>query len=114
MRATAAEAVQVTPELVLQLRRPVDLAVSADGTRFAFIVTPSYREKAKAFESRLWIDGSEATEAGAADATPRFAPDGRLAYASDRGHAGRMSLWIHGRGELGEIPGSVEDIHWSP
>jgi dipeptidyl aminopeptidase/acylaminoacyl peptidase len=25
-----------------------------------------------------------------------------------------MSLWIHGRGELGEIPGSVEDIHWSP
>jgi dipeptidyl aminopeptidase/acylaminoacyl peptidase len=114
MRAPAAEAVQVTPELVMQLRRPVDLAVSADGMRFACIVTPSYREKAQAFESRLWIDGSEATEAGAADATPRFAPDGTLAYSSDRGHAGRMSLWIHGRGELGEIPGSVEDVHWSP
>ena len=25
-----------------------------------------------------------------------------------------MSVWIHDRGELGEIPGSVEDIRWSP
>jgi len=25
-----------------------------------------------------------------------------------------MSLWIHGRGELGSISGSVEDIRWSP
>jgi dipeptidyl aminopeptidase/acylaminoacyl peptidase len=114
VRAPAPEAVKVTPELVMQLRRPTDLAVSADGSRLAYIVAPSFREKAKAFESRLWIDGAEATEAGAADALPRFGPDGTLAYASDRGHAGRMSLWIEGRGELGEIPGSVEDIQWSP
>src|SRR5262249_28314792 len=45
---------------------------------------------------------------------PRFAPDGTLAYASDRGHAGRLSLWIQGRGELGDIPGSVEDLQWAP
>jgi len=45
---------------------------------------------------------------------PRFSPDGsRLAYASDRGHEGRMSLWV-GDAELGEIPGSVEEISWSP
>ena len=25
-----------------------------------------------------------------------------------------MSVWIDGRGELGEISGSVEDIQWSP
>jgi dipeptidyl aminopeptidase/acylaminoacyl peptidase len=114
VRAPAPEAVKVTPELVLRLRRPDGLAVSADGTSFAYIVTPAFREKGTAFESRLWIDGAEATEAGAADAIPCFAPDGTLAYASDRGHAGRMSLWIHGRGEVGEIPGSVEDIQWSP
>jgi dipeptidyl aminopeptidase/acylaminoacyl peptidase len=114
VRAPAPEAVKVTPELVMQLRRPTDLSVSADGSGFAYIVAPSFREQAKAFESRLWIDGTEATEAGAADALPRFGPDGALAYASDRGHAGRMSVWIHGRGELGEIPGSVEDIRWSP
>jgi dipeptidyl aminopeptidase/acylaminoacyl peptidase len=114
MRATAPEAVKVTPELVLQLRRPTDLALSPDGSRLAYIVAPSFREKGQAFESRLWIDGAEATESGAADALPRFGPDGALAYSSDRGHAGRMSLWIAGRGELGEIPGSVEDVRWSP
>ena len=31
MRAPAPEAVKVTPELIMQLRRPVDLAISADG-----------------------------------------------------------------------------------
>src|SRR6266536_482068 len=114
MRAPAPAAVKVTPGLVMQLRRPTDLALSADGSRLAYIVAPAFREKGQALESRLWIDGAEATEAGAADALPRFAPDGTLAYASDRGHAGRTSLRIDGRGELGEIPGSVEDIQWSP
>jgi dipeptidyl aminopeptidase/acylaminoacyl peptidase len=115
MRAPAPEAVRVTPELVMRLRRPVDLALSPDGSRLAYIVAPSFREKGQALETRLWVDGAEATEAGAADALPRFAPDGKtLAYATDRGYAGRMSLWIDGRGEIGEIPGSVEDIQWSP
>ncbi|MFL6035818.1 MAG: hypothetical protein ACJ74I_12145, partial [Gaiellaceae bacterium] len=114
MRAPAPEAVTVTPELLLQLRRPTDLALSPDGAQVAYIVSPSFREKAKPFESRLWIDDAPVTEAGAADALPRFSGDGALAYASDRGHAGRMSLWIHGRGELGGIPGSVEDIQWAP
>ena len=114
MRAPAPEAVKVTPELLMRLRRPTDLDLSSDGERLAYIVAPSFREKGKAFESRLWIDGKAATEPGAADALPRFAADGRLAYASDRGHAGRMSLWLDGRGELGEIPGSVEDLRWAP
>ena len=56
MRAPAPEAVRVTPELLLQLRRPTDLALAPDGTRLAYIVSPSFREKGKPFESRLWID----------------------------------------------------------
>jgi dipeptidyl aminopeptidase/acylaminoacyl peptidase len=114
MRAPVAEAVQVTPELLLKLRRPIDLSLSPDGKRLAYVVSPAFRDKGKAFETRLWIDDSPATEPGAADALPRFSPTGALAFASDRGHAGRMSLWIHERGELGRIPGSVEDIRWSP
>ena len=114
MRTPAPAAVKVTPELVMQLRRPTDLDLSPDGSRLAYIVAPSFRQKGQALESRLWIDGAPATEDGAADALPRFAPDGTLAYASDHGHAGRMSLRIDGLGELGEIPGSVEDIRWSP
>ena len=114
MRAAAPAVAKVTPELIMQLRRPAELALSHDGNRLAYIVSPSYREKGQAFESRLWIDGVEATEAGAADALPRFAPEGTLAYSSDRGHAGRMTVWIDGRGEVGDIAGSVEDIQWSP
>src|SRR5215831_17027733 len=114
MRAPVADAVEVTPELLLQLRRPTDLALSPDGKRLAYVVSPAFREQGKSFETRLWIDDAPVTEAGAADALPRFATDGTLAYASDRGHAGRMSVWIHGRGERGEIPGSVEEIQWSP
>src|SRR5580765_1841313 len=114
MRAPVAEAVAVTPELLMQLRRPLDLSLSPGGEALAYVVSPAFREKGKVFETRLWIDDAPVTEPGAADALPRFAPDGTLAYASDRGHAGRMSVWIEGRGELGDVPGSVEDICWSP
>jgi dipeptidyl aminopeptidase/acylaminoacyl peptidase len=116
MRAeTAVDIAILTPERLLELRRPVEVDVSANGSRVAFTVSPVTREKAKSLEARLWVDGAPATEPGAADAAPRLSPDGsRLAYASDRGHAGRMSLWIHGEGELGSIAGSVEDIRWSP
>ena len=113
--APAAVAVELTHELLLELRRPGDLAVSPDGSRVAFTVMPVYREKGGRIETRLWVDDAPATEPGAADASPVFSPDGsQLAFASDRGRAGRMSAWIHGRGELGEIPGSVEAISWSP
>src|SRR5207245_2749122 len=50
MRAPAAEAVKVTPELAMQLRRPADLAVTADGSRLAYIVSPTFRERAKPLE----------------------------------------------------------------
>ena len=87
----------------------------ADGSRVAFAVTPSYRAKGEPFETLLWageIDG-EITQLGPGT-LPRFSPDGsRLAWASDDGHPGRLSLRVDGD-ELGEIPGSVEDISWSP
>lgn len=112
--AAEATAVDVTPERLLSLRRPVDVDVSADG-RLAYTVSPVFRERDGVIEARLWIGEAPATEPGAVDALPRFSPDGsELAYASDRGHTGRMSLWIHGRGELGTIEGSLEDIRWSP
>ena len=112
--AAEATAVTVTPERLLSLRRPVEVEVSADG-RIAYTVSPIFRERDGVIETRLWIGDEPATEAGAVDALPRFSPDGsELAFASDRGHTGRMSLWVHGRGELGSIEGSIEDIRWSP
>jgi dipeptidyl aminopeptidase/acylaminoacyl peptidase len=121
MRAVeAAATAALTIERALELRRPVEVELSRDGLRVAFTVAPVSKEKGKGLETRLWladVDGEPAplTEAGETDGLPRFSPDGtQLAFASDRGHAGRMSLRIDGRGEVGSIAGSVEEIRWSP
>jgi dipeptidyl aminopeptidase/acylaminoacyl peptidase len=115
MDTVAATAGKVTPELTMELLRPGEVTLSADGTRIAFAVSAMYRERGKPVETRLWsgeVDGE--LQPGEPGTFPRFSPDGsRLAYASDKGHEGRLSLWVDGR-ELGEIPGSVEEIAWSP
>ena len=106
---------EVTPELVMELLRPGEVALSPDGSRIAFVVEASFREQGKPIETRLWVgevDGE--VVAGETGAHPRFSPDGsRLAFSSDSGHEGRRSLWVDDR-ELGEIPGSVEENHWAP
>jgi dipeptidyl aminopeptidase/acylaminoacyl peptidase len=115
MDAVAATTGEVTPELTMELLRPGEVALSPDGSRLAFAVSASFREKGKGIETRLWsgeVDGE--LHPGEAGVLPRFSPDGaRLAYASDRGHEGRLSVWVDGA-ELGEIPGSVEGLAWSP
>src|SRR5436305_13384612 len=104
--ATATRAASVTPELVMELLRPGEVALSADGKRIAAAVSASSREKGKPMEVRLWVgDVDGELQAGGLGAIPRFSPDGsRLAYASDRGHEGRRSLWIDAA-ELGGMPG---------
>ncbi|MET0564059.1 MAG: hypothetical protein ABW114_11515, partial [Gaiellaceae bacterium] len=110
MDAVAAAAGKVTPEQTMALLRPDEVALSPDGSRIAFTVAASFREQGKAIERRLWVgevDGD--VQAGPAGSHPRFSPDGsRLAYATDRGHEGRLSRWIDD-GEVGEVRGSVED-----
>ena len=115
MDATVAAAGEVTPELVMELLRPNEVALSPDGSRIAFAVSASFRQQGKPIETRLWVgDVGGELRPGESGALPRFSPDGsRLAFASDRGHEGRLSLWVDDR-ELGEIPGAVESIHWSP
>ena len=120
MRAAPAPATTaLTLERFLELQRPVEVELSADGGRVAFTVSPVAKDKGKGLETRLWLGDVNGEPAelgsGATEALPRFSPDGsQLAFASDRGHAGRMSLRLHERGELGSIASSVEDIRWSP
>jgi dipeptidyl aminopeptidase/acylaminoacyl peptidase len=111
-------------EQLLQLRRASTPSVSADGGRIAFALSASYSQKGKRPESHIWtIEPGGAchqlTAGSGSDSLPRWAPDGTLAFASDRDHPGRMSVYLLGPapGEarpVGDIAGSVEDIQWSP
>jgi dipeptidyl aminopeptidase/acylaminoacyl peptidase len=126
LKEPVARATEVSPEPVIRLRRPVEVAVSPDGSQVATTVAASFARKGERYESSIWVaaaDGSGArqiTSGRGQDALPRWSPSGgELAFASDRGHPGRMSLHVltDGPGEaqaLGEIAGSVEDIQWAP
>jgi dipeptidyl aminopeptidase/acylaminoacyl peptidase len=115
---------ELTFEQFLELRRPTEVAISPDGARVAFSVSASYAEKGKRPTSQIWtgtVGGScrEATRGGGTDILPCWARDGTLAFASDRNHPGRMSVFLLGPGPgearpVGDIDGSVEDIQWSP
>jgi dipeptidyl aminopeptidase/acylaminoacyl peptidase len=111
-------------EELLELRRPGTVAVSPAGDRVAFSVSSICAEKGKRPESHIWtIDGDgtcrQATAGGGIDTAPAWAPDGTLAFASDRDHPGRMALYLLGPGPgeargVGDIGGSVEGVLWSP
>jgi dipeptidyl aminopeptidase/acylaminoacyl peptidase len=107
-----------------RVRYPVDVSVNAAGAALAVAVSPAHYEAGGSFESRIWrvaLDGSGAeqlTNGPATDALPRWSPtDDRLAFASARPIAKRMSLFLLRPGadaaQLGEIEGSVQEIAWS-
>jgi dipeptidyl aminopeptidase/acylaminoacyl peptidase len=104
-----------------QLRRPVDVAVSPDGTRVAFAALTSCAEKGGRPASTIWMldvggDAAPVTEEGGTATSPRWSPTGALAFASDHDHPGRMSLYIRdgdGGRQVGDIAGSVEDLAWA-
>jgi dipeptidyl aminopeptidase/acylaminoacyl peptidase len=114
----------LTLEQFLALRRPTEVVASPDGRSVAFSVSAGCAEKGARPESSIWTSDLEGTctqltRGGGVDSGPRWSPDGALAFASDRGHPGRMSLQLLGPGPgearpQGEIEGSVEDIRWSP
>ena len=65
-------------------------------------------------ETRLWIDDAPVTEEGAADALPRYSSDwDARVRLGPRPRRPDEPLDSRPR-RAGEIPGSVEDIQWSP
>ena len=111
-------------EQFLELRRPGTVAVSPDGERIAFSVSAICADRGKRPESHIWTieaDGTcrPATGGSGIDTIPAWSNDGTLAFASDRDHPGRMSVYLLGPGPgearpVGDIAGSVEDLIWSP
>jgi dipeptidyl aminopeptidase/acylaminoacyl peptidase len=127
VREPVARSRDITPKAVLRLRRPLALAVSPDGSTVAVTVAATYTRKGERAETSVWLaatDGRSAlrqvTRGGGENALPRWSPSGTaLAFASDRDHPGRMSLYLlaDGPGEavpVGDVEGSVEDARWAP
>jgi len=116
----------VIAERLLDLLHPSQPAFSPDGTRIAFSVQESFSRPEEGVASRIWVaaaDGSgarEATHGPRSDTSPRWSPDGRrLAFLSDRDHAGRAAVHLldDGAGDarpVGTLQGSAEDVRFSP
>ncbi len=114
------------PEDGFRLRTATDSDLSPDGRRVAFAVWAADEEVDK-LRSSIWVaalDGSSPprrfTE-GPVDTSPRWSPDGRwLAYIStpdDRPDGAHMRLAPLDGGvpaRLGDLPGPVSQIAWSP
>lgn len=110
---------------VLDLKTLSDVEVSHDGRSVAFVVRPTSCEAGATPEGRIWIanldperEPYEATRGPGNDALPRWSPDGgKLAFASDRGHPGMLSLQLLDfAGEarpVGTLGGALEEIRWS-
>ena len=104
---------EVSADAVLRLRRPLEIAVSPDGSQVATTVSASFARKGERAETAIWIaptgrDGQarQLTRGPGQDMLPRWSPSGRdLAFASDRGHPGRMSLHV-----LRAEPGEAEPL----
>jgi dipeptidyl aminopeptidase/acylaminoacyl peptidase len=115
---------ELTLERFLELRRPTEVVVSPGGGRVAFPVSAACAEKGSRPDSHIWtgtLEGhcEQVTRGAGSDSIPRWSRDGTLAFASDRDHPGRMSVCLLGPGPgearpIGDMPGSVEDLQWSP
>jgi Tol biopolymer transport system component len=127
VREPVATRAKVSPEALMRLRRPLEIAVSPDGSHIAATVSETFTRKGERARTTIWLaptggDGEarQLTRGPGQDALPHWSPSGReLAFASDRGHPGRMSLHLlraePGEAEpLGTIAGSVEDVQWAP
>ena len=132
------------PEDLYDLRVPVEVALSPDGTRVAFTVKAA-NPRRDGYRTALWIvpaDGSaparQLTLGINSDSTPRWSPDSRsLAFLSDREAVlmkagagddparreqikdGAVQVWLlpMDGGEahqLTKLPQNVTDLRWSP
>src|SRR5262245_23942981 len=106
-----------------RVRYPSDLSFDHLGRSIAVAVYPAHHDTGARYESRIWrvsLDGDaeQLTSGPRSDTMPRWSPvEDRLAFASNRSLAGRMSLFEvrpgSGPVQLGRIEGSVQDAAWS-
>lgn len=107
-----------------QLRVPLDLSFTLDGTAVVAAVRPATHEPLQSPHSRVWrfsLDGAEAvqlTNGPGGDGLPHLSPvDDTLAFVSDRTSQRKMSLFLKddlGERPIGDVVGTIEDMRWAP
>jgi dipeptidyl aminopeptidase/acylaminoacyl peptidase len=106
-----------------RLRFPSHLSFDRNGGSIVAAVCPATHEPGKSYRSRIWrfgLDGkaTELTRGPNADDLPCCSPvDDRIAFASDRDLKDKMALFLLDEGKerpLGDIPGTIEDLRWTP
>jgi dipeptidyl aminopeptidase/acylaminoacyl peptidase len=114
-----------TAELITSLWRPIEVRLSPDGNRVAW-VAKRWGAEGEHDKSAIWVADLAAGEAGrrwtfgGADTSPQWSPEGtRLALLSDRRKRGVAGLYLMGTtgGEaqpLVERERSVQAFAWSP
>ena len=113
-----------TPELLVEVRTPAEVAASPDGTRAALSLHATVSERGPIAPSDLYLlepgDRTERlTEGEWSDRAPSWSPDGtRLAFVSDRIKRGHFLPFVmpSGGGEprqTGSLRGSAEWVSWS-
>ncbi|MFO7587548.1 MAG: S9 family peptidase [Gemmatimonadota bacterium] len=119
----AAQERALTPELLWQLRRVSDPAVSPDGTRFVYGVT-TYDVAANAGSSDLWIatvDGGEAvrlTDREGSEGGTAWRPDGeRIGFLAGT-EDGRQWFEVRPDGsdvrQVTRVPGGIANVRYAP
>lgn len=108
-------------EDLLALKLAGDCQISPDGTRVAYVLQETDKEKNE-YKNSIWLarEGHDPAPftGGPKDTSPRWSPDGRfLAFLSGRGGSTQIWLLPLEGGEarqLTRIKGGVSSVAWSP
>lgn len=113
-----------TPELLVEVRTPAEVAASPDGTRVAFSLHATVSDRGPIAPSDLYLleaddETVRLTEGEWSDRAPTWSPDGsQLAFLSDRIKRGHFLPYVMPSlgGEprqAGSLRGCAESVSWS-
>ena len=113
----------ISPDVVYHLVTVGEPALSADGSRLAFVRSKVDRKSMETRSQIMMMDPAGGDPIpftmGPKDSAPRFSPDGGALAFRRADERGKLQLWIMPMAggeprQLADMPGGVTDFSWSP